>query len=214
MLGENGSGKSSFAKAVCGLIEFEGSITIDGVRCDQVTPKVWTEMVSYIPPKLENFEPYLRVYDFVLMGRYRHKRAVVGYGSEDHARADEVLEYLGICHLKREFIGVVSSGEAQLLLIAQALLGESKILIFDEPTANLDPKNAQTIFSVMRELKQSHTLLLITHDIWLANAFNEDVLFVKGGEIVEYGHSDFFRSDTLQSLYGCRFDQYLRLEFV
>ena len=214
ILGENGSGKSSFAKAICGLIAFEGEIQIEGIFYSKAASTLWAKMVGYIPPKLENFEPYLRLYDFVLMGRYWRKKAMIGYDKEDYAKADEILDYLGIAHLKAHLVSDLSSGEAQLTLIAQALLTESKILIFDEPTANLDPKNAHKIFEVMRLLKTSHTLLLITHDIWLAKAFSEDILFVKEGRILEYQAYEFFRNDTLQALYGCKFDQHLRLMYV
>lgn len=213
MLGENGSGKSSFAKALCGLIGFEGELQIDGVNYTQVSPKIWAKIVGYIPPKLENFEPYLRVYDFVLMGRYWHKKTIMGYEQVDYTKADEVLDYLEIHHLKGHRLAELSSGEAQLVLIAQALLGEAKWLIFDEPTANLDPKNGRKIFEVMCSLKQSHSLILITHDIWLANAFNEAVLFIKEGKILEYHPEEFFQSERLQALYGCTFDNYLRLQY-
>ena len=214
ILGENGAGKSSLAKAICNFIDYEGDVYLNNINTTHFTAKELAKEICYIPAKLENFDKYLRVLDFVLMGRYLYKPSFLDYSQEDRNKVRKILESLSLLHLQESYIDSISSGEAQLLLIAQALLTSSKILIFDEPTANLDPKNSFKIFTLLQSLKATHHIILITHDIHLAQHFNEDILFVQNGSITPYTKNDFFKAELLSQLYTCKFDEELRVAYV
>ena len=204
ILGANGSGKSSFAKALSGLIEYDGSIEIDAQNIKTLTPNARAKLLSYIPTKLELYDKLITVEEFVLLGRFPYKESLFSYAKKDYDIVNEMLEFLGIAHLAKHTIAELSSGEQQLTLIAQALTQQSKIIIFDEPTANLDPKNSKIIAQHIKALKKEHTIILITHDLHLAAFIDSQVLFIKEHSARLY-EKEFFSDTMLEKLYGVAF---------
>ena len=193
ILGANGSGKSTFAKALCHLIECEGDIFLDGKNIADLAPLELAKTITYIPAKLEVHDPYISVYEFILLGRFPYKQSFFEYSQDDKICVDTNIKLLNIEHLKEHSIHSLSSGEQQLVSIAHALTQESKIIIFDEPTANLDPFNSQRIAKHIKELKSSHQVILITHDLHLASYFDTSVLFISQKEAHFYeDNSTFF----------------------
>lgn len=204
ILGANGSGKSTLAKAICNLISFEGNILLDGVDITHIPLLKRAKSICYIPTKLELHDAYITVEEFVLMGRFAYKREFFEYSHEDIAIAQESLKFLQIAHLATKRASSLSSGEQQLLLIAQALTQQSKIIIFDEPTANLDPSNAKIIAKHIKNLKEKHTIFLITHDLHLACYIDSPIAFIKEQSLHSYAR-EFFSDETLERLYGVSF---------
>ncbi len=204
ILGANGSGKSSFTKALSGLIEYDGDITIDSQNIKTLTPNARAKLLSYIPTKLELYDTLITVEEFVLLGRFPYKESLFSYAKKDYYIVKEMLEFLSIAHLAKHTIAELSSGEQQLTLIAQALAQQSKIIIFDEPTANLDPKNSKIIAQHIKALKEEHTIILITHDLHLAAFIDSQVLFIKDKSAKLY-EKEFFSDTMLEKLYGTAF---------
>lgn len=176
ILGANGSGKSTLAKALCNLVEYEGAVSIDGRDTKELSLKERAKLISYIPAKLEVYDPYISVEEFVLLGRFAHKQNFLDYSDKDRKITQETLEFLKISHLKEHTLNSLSSGEAQLTLIAAALTAQSKIIILDEPTANLDPHNSKIIAQHIKGLKEYHQVILITHDLHLASFVDSPTL--------------------------------------
>lgn len=205
ILGANGSGKSSLAKAMCGLNTFEGKLLIDTQRLQTLDRTQRAKLISYTPTKLDLYDPYISVSEFVLLGRFPYKKTFLDYSIEDREIVQKNLDFLKIKHLKNHLVSSLSSGEQQLLLIAQALSQQSKIIIFDEPTANLDPHNSKIIAQHIKNLKSSHQIILITHDIQLASFISSSILFIKNKKIHSY-EDDFFDDATLKSLYNVEFE--------
>jgi len=205
ILGANGSGKSTLAKAICGLSSYEGTIHFNGVDIQELSPKQKAKAIAYIPAKLDIYDSFISVEEFVLLGRFAYKKNFFDYSKEDKAIALEMLEFLQVSHLKSNAVSSLSSGEQQLVLIAQALAQQSDTIIVDEPTANLDPYNSKIIAQQIQTLKQSHQIILITHDIHLASYVNSPVLFIKDTKAYTY-EKEFFQNETLQKLYGVVFD--------
>jgi len=207
VLGANGSGKSTLAKALCRLIDFEGTILLEGEQITRLSPIELAKKITYIPTKLESYDPYISVYEFVLLGRFAYKERFFDYTRHDVACAMESLERLGIAHLKTHAIHSLSSGEQQLSLIAQALTQESHCIIFDEPTANLDPSNSKVIAKTIKQLKATHQVILITHDLHLAAYLDTPVLFIaKQSARLFEDNATFFDTNVLEKLYGVSFD--------
>ena len=205
VLGANGSGKSSFAKALLGLIEFEGDITIDTNNIKQLTVNEKAKLLSYIPTKLELYDKLITVEEFVLLGRFPYKENFFSYTKKDYDIVKEMLNSLSIAHLAKHTMGELSSGEQQLTLIAQALTQQSKIIIFDEPTANLDPKNSKIIAQHIKTLKKEHLVILITHDLHFSSFIASPVLFIKEQSAKLYEKEFFFHDVILEKLYGVSF---------
>lgn len=204
VLGANGSGKSTLAKAITNLIEYKGEIKIDKKNIKNISLLEKAKLLSYIPAKLEIYDPFISVFEFVLQGRFPHKDSFKDYTQKDKDKTLQTLEFLNISHLKESSMHSLSSGEQQLTLIAQALSTESKIIIFDEPTANLDPYNSKIIAGHIKALKEKHTIILITHDLHLACYIDSAILFIKDKTAYPY-QRDFFDDAKLQELYGVEF---------
>lgn len=205
ILGANGSGKSTLAKAICELNTFSGDIEINAVNTKELSLKQRAQNISYIPAKLDTFDAYITLQEFVLLGRFVHKKSFFNYSQKDENIAKQTLEFLKISHLSEHTLSSLSSGEQQLALIAQALAQQSKIIIFDEPTANLDPYNSKIIAEHIKGLKKYHQVILITHDLHLASYIDSAVLFIKEKK-AHYYEDEFFTDETLQELYGVAFN--------
>ena len=205
VLGANGSGKSTLAKAICNLIKFDGEITVDTNSIKSLSLLQKAKKISYIPTKLESYDAYIKVEEFVLLGRFPYKKSFFDYSDEDKKITKEALEFLNISHLSEHTLHSLSSGEQQLTLIAVSLTQQSKILIFDDPTANLDPHNSKIIAQHIKSLKQKHQVILITHDLNFASYMQTPVLFIKKAETKLY-EKDFFNNSNLENLYGVKFE--------
>ena len=207
VLGANGSGKSTLAKALCNLIEYEGSVNIDGKNIKELSLKDRAKLLSYIPAKLEVYDPFISVEEFVLLGRFAHKNNFLDYSDKDKKIAQNTLEFLKISHLSRHTLNSLSSGESQLVLIAAALTAQSKIIILDEPTANLDPHNAKKVAQHIKGLKEYHQVILITHDLHLAAYIDSPTLFIKESKATYFeDKKKFFNNSTLAKLYEVEFE--------
>ncbi len=205
ILGANGSGKSTLARAICDLIKYDGEVEIDSVNIKKLSLTDKAKTLSYIPAKLEIYDPYISVYEFVLLGRFPYKKSFFEYSDKDKKIALNTLEFLKIAHLSEHTLSSLSSGEQQLTLIAQALAQQSKIIIFDEPTANLDPHNSKVIAEHIKGLKDYHQIILITHDLHLASYVDSPTAFIKEKELLLF-ENGFFQDENLERLYGVKFD--------
>ena len=207
ILGSNGSGKSTMAKALCGLLKYDGDICIDDKNIKNIRPKELAKLITYIPTKLEAYDRYIDVFDFVLLGRFAYNENFLDYKESDYKEVEKNLKLLSCEHLKNHTLGSLSSGEQQLVLIAQALTQKSKIIIFDEPSANLDPYNSKIIAKHIKKLKKSVDIILITHDLHLASYIQNPVLFLSDKRAHFYEQREqFFNEDVLKELYGVDFD--------
>ncbi len=205
ILGANGSGKSTLAKAICGLIPFDGEVFINSQNTKELSLIDKAKTLSYIPAKLEIYDSFITVEEFVLLGRFPYKKSYFDYSEKDRKIALNTLEFLKISHFQDNIVSSLSSGEQQLVLIAQALAQQSKIIIFDEPTANLDPHNSKIIAEHIKGLKEYHQIILITHDLHLASYVDSPVVFIKD-KITTLYENNFFNDDTLEVLYNVKFN--------
>ena len=194
ILGSNGSGKSTLVKSICKLTKYSGDVLVDEKNINDIDAKDLAKQVVYIPTKLDIADEFINVEEFVLLGRFAHKKSFFDYTKEDKDLVEKNLGFLKLTHLKNHRVKSLSSGEQQLIQIAQALTQESKTIIFDEPTANLDPKNTLLISSHIRELKKSHNILVITHDLEFASSLEMDAVFVKNTSLKLYDKNTDFKT--------------------
>ena len=209
VFGLNGSGKSTLAKAICGLIDYKGSIKIDGTELRKLSYIERARRISYIPAKVELFEQYNTLEEFVLLGRYPHKATYQNYTAKDHQITRNALQTMKIDSLSARSLHTLSSGQQQMALIAQALTQKSKIIIFDEPTANLDPANSLAFASQLVSLREKGiSTILITHDLHLGHHMKAPVLFVDNGTAEYFADPElFFSDDSLQHRYAVTFSR-------
>jgi len=190
ILGSNGAGKSTLAKLLCGITPSE-NIMIYGKKLHRLKAKERTKLINYIPAKLEIFDEYITLKEYLDLSQLYTL-----------LEAENLLNFLDIESLKDKSCKTLSSGEQQLTMLATAVLHNAKITIFDEPTANLDPKKSRDIFSLLKSgLFQNK--IIITHDLTLAYRLGYDILYIEGGKVDFYDTSKkFFHTSNLDHYFG------------
>lgn len=180
ILGSNGCGKTTLAKVISGIISNK-SVTIDGEYVSELYGEKRTELINYLPPKLNVFDDHISVLEFLELNNL--------YSLKD---INEVLEILNISHLAEKSCKFLSSGESQLLLIAGAILHNAKYTIFDESTSNLDPSKLKMIFKLLISNEYFNSKIVITHNLHFAYKLGFDILFMKDGRVEFYGSNEEF----------------------
>lgn len=203
ILGPNGVGKSTMFRCILGLqSDYRGKILINGIDIKEIDIREMAKLVAYIP---QSHYPSFNfsVFDMVLMGTSIQVSAISSPGKKQIKLVQAALERLGIEHLKNRGYTQISGGERQLVLIARALAQETKVLIMDEPAANLDFGNQVRVMSVIKSLaKDGYTIIQSMHNPEQAFEFSDAVLALKDGKVLARGiTSDIFTKALIQSLY-------------
>lgn len=188
VLGQNGSGKSTFLRIVAGLLTAQkGEITIDGKLSAKLRFSERSKLTGFLNQQHKAVFPFL-VEDVVLTGR-------VGFAGFVPKEADQIaalkaIEKVGINHLLHRNYTDLSGGEQQLVMIARLIAQEPKILLLDEPTAHLDFINQSHLLKLLKQLvSEGLTIVAVMHDPNLAFLFGDDFLFVKDKKIIRSGDS-------------------------
>jgi len=189
ILGSNGAGKSTLAKVLCGITP--STTTINNTPLTLYNAKERTKLINYIPAKLEIFDEYITLNDYLDLSRLHTL-----------LESNHLLKFLEIEKLKDKPCQQLSSGEQQLTMFATAILHNANITIFDEPTANLDPQKSRDIYSILKSnILQSK--IIITHDLNLAYHLGYDIIYMKHGKIDFKGSSrEFFNENNLNDYFG------------
>lgn len=161
IIGPNGGGKSTMMKAILGLVPLaKGEITYPEVKLKKSSLRM-----GYVPQLSEFNRTFpITVFEVVLTGRL--KKEIIPffrYSKQDEKETLEVLEKVGILHLRNRQISELSGGETQKMLIARALSINPDVLFLDEPTAMIDNIAQKQIFSLLKKLSKEMTIVLITH---------------------------------------------------
>ncbi len=200
LLGKNGSGKTTLFKTVLGIEKpSSGSILFDGEDLLHMSRRERARRIAYVPQDIRFGA--LSVYDTVLMGRIAHFG--LASGKEDEAVTERVLEDMGLADFAWRNVEELSGGERQKIAVARALAQEPKLLIFDEPTANLDIANEQLIINEIRRVaKEKHIAVLTSlHDLNEALALGEHFFLMKEGKIGCEGGADMITEDMIRDIF-------------
>lgn len=190
ILGSNGAGKSTLAKVLCGITHSE-SVELFFKKLHLLSAKKRAVFINYIPPKLEIFDEYISLREYLELSRLYSKLSI-----------DEVLELLDLNSLQDKACITLSSGEQQLTMLASSLLHNAKLTIFDEPTANLDPKKTQKVAKILAGDKVK-SRIIITHDLNLAYKLGYKILYIKDGKIEFFDDNEkFFEDSNLDKIFG------------
>lgn len=187
VLGPNGSGKSTLLRCLIGLQPARtGSIRLFDRDLASYAPRERARVIGYVPQGSHEEQPFT-VADAVLMGRRPH----VGWraGTRDIEIAERVMTQLGIGDLAERFLGELSGGQKQKVLIARALAQEPKLLALDEPISALDVYHQLEVLEQLRALahEQETGVLMVLHDLSLAHRFSDRVLLMTEGRLQAVG---------------------------
>ena len=182
LLGQNGSGKTTLFNCILGALRPQaGRISLDGEDLRRMPPRVRAGKIAYVPQDVRFGA--LSVYDSVLMGRV----ASFGFraGRRDYEAVERVLEEMGLTGLAHRSVEALSGGERRKIAVARALAQEPALMVFDEPTGNLDMANEQLILKEARRLAREKRIAVLTslHDLNQALYAGDRFLFLKDGRI-------------------------------
>ncbi len=196
IVGPNGGGKTTLIKLILGLLEPDrGRIHVLGK-----TPHQASREIGYVP-QYAHYDPNfpVTVFDVVLMGRLVGSR-LGGYSKKDRLAAIRALEDMKLGEVAGSLFSEISGGQQQRVLIARALATNSKLLIMDEPTANIDTESEQYLFRLLADTNHRRTILMITHEIGVAAGLFESIICVNR-KVVVHPTSE-LTGDNIRDLYG------------
>ena len=180
LLGANGAGKTTLMRMVCGILKpTSGTITFDGI---DVSEERYRSMLGYLPQDF-GYYPEFTGEDFLL-----YMAALKGMRKPQARRKTvELLKLVSLHDVAKKKIKTYSGGMKQRVGIAQALLNNPKILILDEPTAGLDPKERVRFRNLLSEYAGDKIVILSTHIVSDIEAIADEVLLMKKGKVILQG---------------------------
>lgn len=192
LIGENGAGKTSLLLSIVGILEpTAGSIEANGILLGKKTMNALRKQVGLVfqNPDDQLFMPL--IYDDVAFGCRSY-----GLSEEEiEVRVTETLDSLGIGHLRGRSSLKLSGGEKRMAAIATVLAMEPSVLLFDEPTAFLDPKAKRVLAETLKRLR--HAKIIATHDMAFAAEVCDRVVLLKDGRIAADGTAALLQDNQL-----------------
>jgi len=185
IIGPNGAGKTTLLKIMTGVKRpLSGEVMLDGKNLNNLSRKEIARIMAVVPQS--SFIPSLfKVEDVVSMGRYPHQKSRFAMAEEDIVAVKEAMEKTETISFRNRLIGELSGGERQEVIIARALAQDPKVLILDEPTANLDLKHQMRILGLVRTLvkEEGITAIMVIHDLNLAARFCDRLILLHNRNI-------------------------------
>jgi len=199
LLGANGAGKTTLMRLLCGILKpTSGSISLNGI---DVATEEYRSQLGYLPQDF-GYYPDFTGMDFLL-----YMAALKGLDKiRAKKKAAELLKIVALENVSRKKIKTYSGGMKQRLGIAQALLGEPDLLILDEPTAGLDPKERVRFRNLIAELGRKNIILLSTHIVSDIEQIADVVLIMKNGQLIYQGKWEEKQGD-LEQFYLQQFEE-------
>jgi ABC-2 type transport system ATP-binding protein len=183
LLGSNGSGKTTLMRMICGVLKpTSGGVKFNGI---DVSEEEYRDSLGYLPQDF-GYYPEFSAYDFLLY--MASLKGLTKHRAKD--KANELLRLVGLSDVAKKKIKTFSGGMKQRLGIAQAMLNNPEILILDEPTAGLDPKERINFRNLISRLGKDRIVLLSTHIVSDVEYIASTILMMKDGQIIHEGSLD------------------------
>lgn len=205
LLGVNGAGKTTLIRALNRSIDLtSGSISLNERQLTDLSRREIAREIAVVAQENETRFP-VTVLEFVLSGRFAHG-GVFGWETDrDLGAAETALEICELSAMKDRLMNELSGGERQRVVLARALATEARILLLDEPTANLDLSHQAMMFRLVdaRTKECGGSAVVITHDLNLASEFADHVVLLDNGAVEAQGPPrEVFTEDTLSRIFG------------
>ena len=201
LLGENGAGKTTLMRMLCAILEATaGEVFLDGKEITALGPN-YRDLLGYLPQDF-GYYPEFTGQDFLM-----YMAALKGLSKpQAKKKAAELLQLVSLEDVAKNKTKTYSGGMKQRLGIAQALLNQPKILILDEPTAGLDPKERVRFRNLIEDWGKENIILLSTHIVSDIEHIADDVLMMKDGQLIYSGRWDAAKGN-LEDFYLAQFGE-------
>ena len=200
VLGKNGSGKTTLFKNILGIEKPQsGTISFHGENLLKMPRRQRAKCIAYVPQHIHFGD--LSVLDSVLMGRVAYFG--LGAGREDYEAVEKILQDMQLADFASRSAEELSGGEKQKVAIARAMAQEPQLMIFDEPTGNLDIANEQLIVREAKRLAKEKNIAILSslHDLNQALAFGDRFFFMKAGQVKYAGGKEIFTPEIVKDIF-------------
>lgn len=207
IIGPNGSGKTTLLKMIYGLFTpSRGRVFIDGDELRRMKRRNIAKKIAVVPQEHQISFPFTSL-EVVLMGRSPYLGRLQFESKHDFGVAERAMRLTDTLHIARRPIDELSGGERQRVFIARALAQEPEIILFDEPTSNLDINHQVEFYELISRLNREKrlTILAVSHDINLASEYCRKILLLKRGRIFKMGSPrEVVVAEHISRVYGSR----------
>ena len=201
ILGTNGVGKSTLLKCLNRILKLKsGDVLINGSNIRVMNGNDLAQKIGYVSQNSQFSET--TVFDAILLGRKPYIKWDVT--ETDLKLVQNIMERLSLSQYAMRMVTQLSGGETQKVAIARALAQQPDILLFDEPTSNLDLKNQLEVISLIKDIvEENHISAVVTmHDLNLALRFADKFIMMKGGKIFAAGDRDILTTENIRAVYS------------
>ena len=206
IIGPNGAGKTTLLRALAGMVRpQEGAALLEGVCVRDMPPRDVAAVMAMVPQS-PPVTPGFTALELTLMGRYPHLGRFQVEGGDDARIARDALAMTGAAHLADRILDTLSGGERQRVMVARALAQQPRVLLLDEPTANLDVLHQMKTLELVRRMTDSGlTAVAAVHDLTLAARYCDRLLLLCGGRVLAEGApEEVLTAETLAAAFGVR----------
>ena len=189
ILGPNASGKSTLLKLLAGIERpLSGRIEVDNTEVSSLDLRTRAQRIALVQQESELLFP-LRVWEYVLQGRYPYGKRLRFESEEDCLLAANALAQVGADALRDRWMDQLSGGEKQRVILARALAQQPSLLLLDEPTQHLDIGGKVELLRRLRRLadESRYTVLVVTHELNLAAEFSDRIVLLHKGKCLRVG---------------------------
>ncbi len=206
IVGPNGAGKSTLLKVLAGLLPHRGEVALLGQPLGVWRARERARQMSWLGQN-ESSADDLTVYDVAMLGRLPHQPWLAPPSDADHAAVERALRGTQAWDWRGRPLGHLSGGERQRVLLARALAVEARVLLMDEPLANLDPPHQTDWLLMVRELVASgKTVVSVLHEISMALHAHDMVIMAQGRVTHQGACSDAATHRALEDVFDHRID--------
>ncbi|NHV45225.1 MAG: ABC transporter ATP-binding protein [Candidatus Verstraetearchaeota archaeon] len=202
IIGPNGAGKSTLLRVINGVLKpHMGIVLIDKKSIHNLKSIEIAKKIGYVPQRLRAIG-MLTVYDFVMTGRRPHINFIPT--KEDEDKVYEILKNIGLLDFADRALEELSGGELQRVMIARALAGEPEVILFDEPTSNLDLRYQIEVLSLIRSLSSKGLIVIMAlHDLTQAYRVSDKIIMLNSGKVIAAGSPDeVLNQELISKVYG------------
>jgi zinc transport system ATP-binding protein len=197
IVGPNGGGKTTFIKLILGLIKpSRGKIEVFGDK-----PAAALSSIGYVPQvaKFDSSFP-VSVMEVVLMGCLNNSFSWGRYTKAQKNNAKEALEVVGAADIASKGFCEISGGQRQRVLLARALVSQPKLLLLDEPTANVDVHGTDRLYELFENLNKKFSIMIVSHDIGFVSKKVKSVICIR--QTLQIHPTSELTGEVLQKIYG------------
>lgn len=208
VLGPNGAGKSTLLRAIAGLIDHGGEVTLEGQALRTIHGRERARRLSFVP-QASMLNAAVPVRDVVAQGRFAHRVGLGGLTADDRRAVEAAMEQTDVAFLADRGFTRLSFGEQRRVLLARALATGARTILLDEPTASLDVRHALTLYQLLRELAhEGCCVVVVLHQLDDVRQYTDRATLLDNGKVAASAPSaELVLSERAQAVYGVEFVQ-------